>query len=215
MSWQTALAADVVARADADDRIPHVELVGSATSPGLLDRWSDVDVHLELTSDVALHDLAPGLDVWAVERRPAPGSAEAVRVVGRGGERLDLLSSGAGGVIVPPPADAAALDARFLAMLATARLGRGDRLIGVHLAFRLAERCLEQGMALRDRDEGTTRHRGGTGRDILAGVVTADLGDPVDAAGVLRLLRRFDALHAELDPAYRSDAEPLARVGTP
>jgi hypothetical protein len=126
------------------------------------------------------------------------------------------VQPGGGALVVEPPTDPAADEARFVAALALVKYGRGDRLIASHLTLELAQLCLVQAMLLRDADEGTASHRFGTYRDEFATKLWAVLEETVAPLGFERLSRlaaQFDRLHGELDPGYLSDWSGLRALG--
>ncbi|HEU5483301.1 MAG TPA: hypothetical protein VFU98_00230 [Microlunatus sp.] len=208
MSWQLALARELSERLPGTARL---QLAGSATTPDLLDGWSDVDLHVDLESAEPV-DLLAGLPVWAATVESTP-DRQVVRTVLDDGRRLDLTVRG-GHVVTPEPA--VDNDVRFLAVLAAAKLGRGDRLIGLHLTLDLLRTCLVQAMMLRDRDLGTTVHRVGSDRDELADEVAALAGSAPEVRPRPNVVERAVALYArwraELDPSYRPDWTGLSAV---
>lgn len=210
MAWQTETVQLIM------DRLPpgaRAEVVGSAADPGLLDRWSDVDVHLTLTDDHDLDDLLAGSMVWVITESDDTDS-QLLRIVLTDGRRLDLTVHGPGRMTHGH--DTAADDPRMLLVLATVKLGRGDRLIGAHLLLEFLQHCLIQVMLLRDRDEGTTVHRHGTARDREATDVAAVLSLPWVVEPDPRVIDAAIALHdryrSELEPTYRADWSGLIRL---
>lgn len=188
-----------------------------AGSTDVVDGWSDLDLHLQLDADLPLHAVREvDAAVWAREVAEDVGAGDAgsqvVRLVLVDGRRIDLVVSG-GRLLLPRPDDPAADEVRFLLALAAAKLGRGDRLIGTHLLLEVLRRCLVEAMLLRDRDEGTTVHRHGTGRDALADEVTALAGLPVALMPRPNVLDRaadlFDRWHAERVPGHVADRRGL------
>jgi hypothetical protein len=233
---QLRLLRDIVALAGTDDRVAQVWILGSARRPESLDRWSDVDLGLVLTERPPLESLLPpDAVVWALDRN-GDDVRSACRVVLTDGRRVDLVVAAAaeferadgvpahdggprsatsrGRLIVPDPPDAAVNEARFVAVQAAVKFGRGDRLIGSHLTLELAQLCLVQAMLLRDRDERTTSHRFGTARDDLADSTWSILGsgEHNPHLRLRRLTEHFDGLHTELDPRYVPDWSGLAAL---
>ena len=209
MNWQAGLFAAIGAAAPFG---AAVTLRGSATDPALLDGWSDLDLGIELPSDVEITDLV-GVQVWAVEDvRDHDG--QTCRTVLTDGRRLDLSVTGPGRVV--GFGLAADNDVRFLAATATAKLGRGDRLIGLHLLLELWQHSLVQAMQLRDRDTGSTVHRLGSEHDQLAdrigqlATMALDLQDRPTV--VERTVELYAAWRSELDADYRPDWQPLHRL---
>ncbi len=210
MIWQLDLHQEIVSRLPA---ATEVGVAGSAATPELLDGWSDLDLHLALPADLRLTDVVGSQPVWAFENVAAPGS-QVLRVVLADGRRLDLVVRGPGRVIPPPPPDGN--DIRFVACAAAVKLGRGDRLIGLHLVLDLLRRCLVQAMLLRDHHSGTNAHRFGTDQDRLADQVRALADLPLTLTPRPNVVEQAVALHdrwrRELHPADRSDWSGLAAV---
>lgn len=97
---------------------------------------------------------------------------------------------------------------RWNGVLAATKLGRGDLLIGGHLALEMVQACLVLGMLIRDRAAGTRHHRRGDG--IAPGI---SLPPALSAEGVGDLIagaaEYWRALAAEWDPAYVFPTAPL------
>ena len=207
--WQQLLVQHVSARLPAG---AELEVVGSATDPSLVDGWSDLDLHVRLPHPVGFVDLIPGQTVWAVEAADSP-EGQVVRAVLADGRRVDILVE-VGQLLLP--ALASDNDVRFLAVLAVSKLGRRDRLIGMHLALELLQACLVQAMLLRDRDEGTHVHRGGTLRDSLVTEVAQVAQSSLDVASRPNLVERIVDLYGqwrcELEPEYQPDWSGLEAV---
>lgn len=231
MTWQSELVGEIRQRVAQLPAVAGLWLLGSMRDPGSVDRWSDVDLGLVLQAPLQLGELLGADDVvWAIDNS-ADDQLEVCRVILNDGRRLDLSvadhetlahkgghclvrndPTGSAGMLVldaPVPTNADVNQARFIAAQAAVKLGRGDRLIGTHLALEFLRICLVQAMMLRDRDEGRTVHRFGTARDRRADDVLdliGDLAEPADVAVALRpAADLFDTLHRELDPAYRPD----------
>lgn len=174
-----------------------------------MDGWSDLDLEVRLASDIDVRELVP-VPIWAVEN-VSRVDGQVCRTVLSDGTRLDLSVAGPGKVVRFDPAPDN--DIRFLAAIATTKLGRGDRLIGLHLTLELWKRCLEQAMLLRDRDTGTTIHRHGTGRDQLADQIhklAAMRTELTPRPTVIeRTVELWGGWLAEHDAEYRPDWRPL------
>lgn len=211
MAWQQQLVQEVSARLPAG---AVLEVVGSAKDRSLVDGWSDLDLHLRLPHSVELVDLLHGAVVWAAEVTEAR-EGQVIRAVTADGRRVDFLIE-AGRLLLP--ALAADNDVRFLAALAVSKLGRHDRLIGMHLVLELLQACLVQAMLLRDRDEGTPVHRAGTSRDNLAGEVARMAQLPLDVAArpiaVERIVDLYGQWRCQLETGYEPDWSGLAAVVT-
>ncbi|MBO0813135.1 MAG: hypothetical protein J2P23_13970 [Microlunatus sp.] len=188
-----------------------VQLHGSTARPEQLDGWSDLD--LRLVTDEPVPVAVLGADLWAYEDVRTPGT-EVCRMVLADGRRIDVAITGAGriGGLRPAPDN----DVRFLAALAAAKLGRGDKLIGGHLALEVLRACLVVAMQLRDRDLGTTVHRTGGDRDRYADRVFGVAAVPPAITPRPNIVERAVELYAgwrcELDPDYVPDWRPLARL---
>lgn len=209
MSWQLELADELGARLRDDGR---VEVVGSAATTATLDSWSDLDLRVDLVGSSQPVDLLAGLAVWAIDDVRAD-DRRVLRVVLADGRRLDLVVSGG---CVAVPERSVDNDVRFLAALATAKLGRGDHLIGYHLTLELLRTCLVQAMLLRDRDLGTTVHRTGSDRDAMASEVAGVAAGSLAVLPRPTIVERAVALYAhwrsELEPGYRPDWSGLTGV---
>jgi len=200
----------VTAAAANEPNVAQLSIRGSARHPELMDQWSDIDVGLRLSGPVALSSLLPpGSTVWALDRQ-GDDARSSCRVVLDDAQRLDLVitPTGPAGILVADdPPDATVNQARFVAAQAIVKYGRGDLLIGSHLTLELAQLCLIEAMLLRDRDEGTTSHRFGTGRDELAADIwtAVNVDDDSGTRRIRRLAGEFDRLHSELDGRYVPD----------
>jgi hypothetical protein len=202
VTWQLELADQLRARLPTAARL---DLAGSGTQPSELDDWSDLDVHLDLGGQSEPCELLADLAVWALTEHRS-GDRQVLRSVLRDGRRLDLVVVGG---LVSVPSVAVDNDVRFLAALAAAKLGRGDRLIGLHLTLELLRSGLVQAMLLRDRDRATVVHRRGSERDALADEVAAVAGGPLSITARPNIVERAVDMYArwrvELDPDYRAD----------
>ena len=210
MTWQLVLYDDVRAGLPPT---ATADLVGSARRPELLDGWSDLDVHLTLAKDVALSRLLGAAGVWALEEACSPDE-QVLRIVLSDGRRVDIVVAGTGRVLVPPASASNAF--RFCAAQAAAKLGRDDRLIGLHLVLELCRLCLVDAMLLRDRDAGTNAHRSGSTRDALAREVQELTGRPLDLRVRPNVVELAAGLHDrwqhELDGRYEPDWSGLQGV---
>ncbi len=222
MSWQGELLDQLAARWPSGI---HVEVTGSASVDSERERegdgWSDLDLHVDLpdrpdpdrSGAQQPVDLFAGLEIWAVSETRSDGR-QVIRAVFTDGRRLDLVIDH-GSVAVPSAAPDN--EVRLLAALAVTKLGRGDRLIGLHLTLELMRTCLVQAMLLRDRELGTTVHRFGSEHDAMADEISALLaGGGLEVSPRPNLVERTVALYArwrrELDPSYRADWNGLTQV---
>jgi hypothetical protein len=198
------------------DNLPtavNVAVYGSATDPAELDGWSDLDLRLDLPHDVPVAGLLGGAKLWAYEN-VEHDHTQTCRTVLTDGRRLDLSVVGSGRVVGLTPA--ADNEVRFIAAMAVTKLGRGDRLIGVHLTLDLLRRCLLEAMLLRDRDTGTTVHRHGSDRDHQAERVReiAGMSSQVEPRPniVEQACDLYGTWRAEREPGYRPDWTGLSAV---
>jgi hypothetical protein len=209
-TWQRSLVDSL--RVALGDEAVHP--YGSYTS-GELDGWSDLDVELDVSVAVARGQLGPldsaalfGGEPWAWQDSRSDG-VQTLRVVLADGRRVDARVRG-GELDLPPAPDDLAI--RFDAVLAATRIGRGNRLIGLHLVLGILRETLVLGMLLADRETGTDHHRSGTPHDALADEVAALLGRPVDLSLVTAACDLHAEARARLDPASRADWSGLAAV---
>lgn len=211
MRWQERTAEEVASRLPTG---AFLEIVGSVAIPSLVDGWSDLDLHVRLPYPVRLDELLDGGRLWAAEVSDDPGG-QVLRAVLTDGRRLDLVVE-TGQLLLP--ALAPDNDVRFLAALAAAKLGRGDRLIGAHLLLQILQACLVQAMLLRDHDEGTTVHRTGGPRDDLAVTVARLLQLPLSVTPrpnvVETAVELYGRWRGELEADYRPDWEGLQALLT-
>jgi hypothetical protein len=209
VTWQWELRDELIGR------LPEsaaAQVLGSTANASQLDGWSDLDLHLDLTTVSGPVDLLADYQVWAVsEDRSA--EQQTMRIVLEDGRRLDLVVKG-GLIHRPPQSDDN--DVRILAALAAAKLGRGDGLIGLHLTLELMRFSLVQAMLLRDRDLGTDVHRFGSQRDVLAKEIAELLHNPLDVVPrpniVEKTVEVYGRWRRELDPAYRPNWSGLDAV---
>lgn len=201
-TWQADLLDELRGAIGSDAVRPY----GSVVDGGL-DAWSDLDVVLELDGDVRIADLVDGTP-WAwQEHRDVQD--ETVRLVFADGRRLDLRARG-GHVLLPEaPADVAV---RFDAALALTRIGRGAKLIGLHLLLGIVRGALVDGMLLADRATGTDHHRVGTEHDAFADEVAALLAGPLDTSMPLAVCELVGRVRRRLEPVYLPDWTGLVAV---
>lgn len=99
----------------------------------------------------------------------------------------------------------------FKGVVAVQKVVRGDLLVALHLGLELIQECCVLAMMLRDRETGTTRHRGGIGNRAVAELEPTR--HPYTAAGILDGIEQsgiaFDRLAARWDAAYRARRHPL------
>jgi len=209
--WQQQLVKQISERLPAGAAL---EVVGSTRDEGTVDGWSDLDLHLRLPQDFKLVELLAGSHLWAAELTQPP-EGQVVKAVLADGRRVDLLVE-TGCLVLPSLAPDN--DVRFLAALAATKIGRHDRLIGLHLLLELLQACLIQAMLLPDRDEGTHIHRTGSSLDRLADDVARIAQLPLDTAGrpnvVERTVNLYGQWRSHLEPGYEPDWSGLAAVVT-
>lgn len=202
MTWQLDLRDELVSRLPAS--ATHMT-TGSVLDCDQLDQWSDLDLHVDLGEAVEPVDLFAGLDIWAASEDLSTGQ-QVLRVVLRDGRRIDLIVEGGG---IQAPAQADDNDIRMIAALAAAKLGRQDRLIGLHLILDLMRSCLVQAMLLRDHDLGTRIHRFGSARDKMAEDVARLIRGPISVSPrpnvVERTVEIYGRWRRELEPSYAPD----------
>ena len=202
MTWQVRLEQELVWRLPGG--ASHY-VTGSAHNPEQLDGWSDLDLHIHLPGTAEAVDLLAGLDVWAATE-VQDGAAQVLRVVLADGRRVDLVVDG-GRIDVPELADDNEI--RMLAALAATKLGRDDRLIGLHLILELMRLSLVQAMLLRDRACGTSVHRTGSDVDALAGEILAVARGPLDVRQrpnvVEQVVQLYGCWRRQLEPGYVPD----------
>ena len=97
---------------------------------------------------------------------------------------------------------------RWNGVLSAVKVGRGDLLIGAHLALEMAQSCLVLGMLLRDRALGTRHHRHG---DRVA--LPLRLPPVLTSEGVIDLIvtavQNWETLAAQWEPGYVFPKAPL------
>jgi hypothetical protein len=200
--WQVQLERELVSRLP-QTAFHHV--AGSARDHAQLDQWSDLDLDLDASGIDKPIDLLADTEVWAASEDLAD-DRQVLRVVFADGRRVDLVVEGGR---VRMPALAADNDVRILAALAAAKMGRNDRLIGLHLTLELMRLCLVQAMLLRDRDLGTSIHRFGSTHDAMADEVAALLGCPLEVSPRPNIVEQAVELYGrwrrQLEPAYSPD----------
>ena len=197
---------------------PSLDWLGRLGEVYALDTSSGPDHH---TLRACFTDLAR-VDFLLVAESRLPRCAVSLGPL-RGGARVVLDRTGGGlpealrpGVEAPAgpvaPDDGAFRELergfRWNAVVAAAKLGRGDLLIGGHLALEMAQACLVLAMMLRDRAAGTRHHRRGDG-------VPPPLSLPpsLSAEGVADLIagaaESWRALAQEWDAGYAFPTAPL------
>jgi hypothetical protein len=165
-----------------------------------LDGWSDLDLHIDLGGSGEVVDVLAELRVWAATESEDAGR-QVLRVVLLDGRRIDFVVQGGR---VEVPARAADNEVRMVAALAATKLGRGDRLIGMHLTLELMRSCLVQAMVTRDRALGTTVHRFGSEEDAMADEVIALIAGPAAVSPRPNVVERV----VELYGRWRHQSEP-------
>lgn len=184
---------------------------GSVLDDARLDGWSDLDVAVELAEPIVFDQLGLGT-LWAWQHHEAPDH-QTLRTVFADGRRLDLSVRGAS---IALPATTVDNAIRFDAALAATRYGRADRLIGLHLTLGILRECLVIAMLLRDRSEGTDRHRFGSELDSRAAEVARLAGLPTDPTARPTIVEQACTLYGdwrtELDADYTPDWSGLAAV---
>jgi len=210
VTWQLDLHRDMVARLP---EAAEVRVAGSASTPHLLDGWSDLDLRLTLHRGLLLSDVVGSNQVWAMEET-VTSQSQVLRIIFEDGRWLDLAVDGPGRIQSPILQDSNSF--RFVAALAVVKLGRNDRLIGLHLVLELWRSCLVQAMLLRDRDSGTSVHPHGTNRDAMADDLTklAALSPALTPRPnvVERTAAVYDRWRQELDPDYQPDWSGLSAL---
>lgn len=177
--WPTVLAAE-----------PY----GSVVTGGV-DVWSDLDVRVVARGPLDVEELL-GTRLWAWQQ--ADDGAQ-LRLLTDDGRFVDLAVDGATMLLPPAPAD---LAVRFDAALAMLRLGRGNRLIGLHLVLGTAREALVTSMRTADAATGTVHHRLPTAWDARADEVAALCAGPLGpetALAAYELAARWDGRPAEAD----------------
>ncbi|MGL3200561.1 MULTISPECIES: hypothetical protein, partial [Curtobacterium] len=176
MHWQL----DLVEQLRAAPVVHGVRPYGSVTTPDRIDRWSDLDVELDLTTDVDAERLFDGTPwAWQDTRDDVDDGLQRLRLVLADGRRIDAAVRG-GTVRLPAPSTDNAV--RFDLALAATRFGRGADLIGLHLVLGVVRSTLELWMAVEDRRTGTTHHRSGSATDAAAARALAALAGPLGPA---------------------------------
>jgi hypothetical protein len=122
-------------------------------------------------------------------------------------------------VPAPPPLphvsdeafDALATGFWFKGVVAVQKVVRGDLLVALHLSLELVQECCVLAMMLRDRETGTTRHRGGVGD--RAALDLEATRRPHTAPGILDAIEHsataFDRLGTRWSLAYQERRDPL------
>ena len=186
----------------------EVEPYGSVAEGQDLDQWSDLDVRLRLSGPASAEALF-GARLWAWQEA-IDDAGQHLRLVFSDGRRVDLLAGGAHWLTLPePPVDNTV---RFEAALAASRLGRGSRLVGLHLVLGILREALVQVMLIADRDTGTNHHRRETVHDARAAEAAAVAGRPLRPEMALEACELYAKWRLELDPSYRPDWSGLREV---
>jgi len=219
VTWQRRLAEEAIRYVRDEPGVEAVEVTGSLADldGAQVDAWSDVDLRVVVAAGQVL-DCARWVArlgaPWALTTQATP-EGHVHRVVFDDGRRLDVVVHQRGGLGVeapPAPGDDLA-EFRQAAALAVVKLARDDLLIGTHLALGLVQRCLEQAMALRDRELGTTSHRSGGPLNEVVARLDRLRRHPWTADGGMALVREaaevHDELAARLDPSYVADLSGL------
>ena len=204
VQWQQALLERVRLAGPA---VRAVQPYGSVLTPADLDRWSDLDVELELVADVDASVLFGG-DPWAWQDTVDDG-VQRVRLVLRDGRRVDAAARGASILLPTPSADNSA---RFDLALAATRFGRGADVIGLHLTLGVVRDALVQRMLVADRREGTAHHRFGSGSDGAAASALAALAGEPSPALTIRVASFYAESRAAADDGYRPDWSGLTAL---
>jgi hypothetical protein len=209
--WQQQLVQEISARLPAGAAL---EVVGSSRGEPMVDGWSDLDLHLRLPRDFKLVELLADSLLWAAELTET-AEGQVVRAVLADGRRVDFVVE-TGCLLLPSLAPDNGV--RFLAAIAATKLGRHDRLIGMHLLLELLQACLVQAMLLRDRDVGTHIHRTGSSLDRLTDDVARIARLPLDTVGRPNVVERAADLYgqwrSQLEPGYEPDWSGLTAVVT-
>jgi hypothetical protein len=206
MQWQPALL-EQIRRA-----LPPggaVRPYGSVLAPDTLDRWSDLDVEVDLPVAVPAEALVDGVP-WAWQDDTADG-LQRLRLVLRDGRRVDAAVRGGPALLPEPPTDNGA---RFDLALAAVRFGRGADLIGLHLALGVVREALELGMLLADRRTGTVHHRARTEADAAAAQALDALAGELGPGLTLRVADFAAERRAAVDDHYRADWSGLVAIVT-
>lgn len=103
----------------------------------------------------------------------------------------------------------------FKGMLAVTKAGREELLVALHLSLDMVRDCLVLGMAIRDRETGSNRHRDGRqGNHFIPRL--EQTRQPYTALGILDSIEEsalaFDALAHEWSSHYRPNRKPLLRL---
>lgn len=183
---------------------------GSVLTPLELDRWSDLDAEVDLSTDVGARTLLAA-ELWAWQSTLDDG-VQRVRAVLRDGRRCDLAVRGATLVLPRPPVDNAV---RFDLALAATRFGRGANVIGLHLTLGVVREALVHSMVLADRQSGSVHHRSGGPTDAVATrALTLLAADPASAM-TIRVAEFYAESRALIDADYESDWSGLTAIVAP
>lgn len=190
--WQDEVFKDLKSRLTERVGVEEVIPLGSLAE-GDVDKWSDLDVGLVVSLDehtryfptlAWLEELG---EIYAYNQSQSPEKST-TRVIFANGRRVDFTIASSQNVFAYPadPPEELRLredlgrltnDFRFEACLAISKFARNDRLIALHLALGLEQKCLVLAMMLRDRAAGTTHHRfGGPLNDLVSRLGITDVG---------------------------------------
>lgn len=197
-----------------------------SVATGELDSWSDLDVVLTVPRAKLRYVfpdtswLAPLGRIYAMSSQQG-ANASVLRIVFENLERLDIriipaesetvyLPSDPGTPILLTPIQERTAVFLFEALLATAKIGRNDLLIGGHLVLNLERMVLELAMLLRDRALNTTVHRhGGLFNDVALNLTNGGFDANSLLTRIESTVQAFDSCARLLDPAFTQTWAPL------
>jgi len=203
MRWQQSLLERLRTAPAVGAVRPH----GSVLTPDELDRWSDLDVELDLVADVDARTLLGG-EPWAWQSTLDDG-VQHVRTVLADGRRVDFATRGATLELPPEPPDNSQ---RFDLARAATRFGRGADVIGLHLVLGVVREALVHSMVLADQREGTVHHRFGSATDVAAAASQTALSGALSPSLALRVASFYAESRAAVDEDYRPDWRGLVAV---
>jgi hypothetical protein len=202
--------------------VRKVEQLGSPS--GSRDEWSDLDVGV-LVDETSLSKYFPATnwilafgDIFATNQSSSPGKAT-TRVVFHDLSRVDFTfvtgeEQFETSTILPSDEVAHQKlveilnDFRFEVILAIAKFGREDLLIGVHLLLGIEQKCLILAMMLRDQEHRTVHHRrGGFMNEVADRLVKQQRLVPSDRIRASCSL--FGELATRLDSKLEVDWSPI------
>jgi len=207
MQWQQALLDQIGVASPA---VEAVRPYGSVLTPSELDRWSDLDAEVDLSTDVEGRMLL-GAELWAWQSS-VDDDVQRVRAVLRDGRRCDLAVRGAFLTLPQPPVDNAV---RFDLALAATRFGRGANAIGLHLTLGVVREALVHSMVFADRQSGSAHHRSGTPTDVVAAEALTLLSTAPMPALTLRVAEFYAESRALIEADYEPDWSGLTAIVTP